>query len=281
MILASILSALVGATVKELSYHINSVEIVFFRNIFGVAIIFYALIKNPPKSKGGKPFLLFMRGFIGFVALLAFFYNITTIPLAEAITFTKTAPIFTAIFAFFLLKERLRLSAWIGVFIGFLGILFIIQPNIEIDKNDMLGVFSGVFAGLAYTSIRELKKYYDTKIIVLSFMLTGSIGPLILMIISEFYSNSNFDFMFAEFIMPTPIMWIYIIILGILATASQFALTKAYSYTKAGIVGTISYSSIIFSLIIGLLMGDNLSNYYVLLGMCLVILSGIIVTKKD
>jgi drug/metabolite transporter (DMT)-like permease len=280
MLVASFLFAIMGAVAKELSLYMSSVEIVFFRNLFGLIIIGYSLIKLKPYSKGGKPFLLFLRGFIGFVALLAFFYNIANISLAEAMTFAKTAPIFTATFAYFFLKERLSVNGWIGIFIGFIGILFIIQPNIEFDKNDMLGIFSGVFAGLAYTSIRELREYYDTKVIVFSFVSIGTIGPAILMILAEFYINPTFDFMFAKFIMPNGSMWGYIILLGIFSTLAQLLMTKAYTITKAGIIGAISYSNIPFSLIVGFMLGDSLSNYYVLIGMGLVIFSGVMVAKK-
>ena len=76
----------------------SSVEVVFFRNISGVIIILYAIYKKPLQQTGGKFLLLFMRGLIGFAALLMYFYNIAHIPLAEALTFNKISPIFTAYF---------------------------------------------------------------------------------------------------------------------------------------------------------------------------------------
>ena len=106
MLLSSFLFAFTGGFAKELSVYMSSIEVVFFRNLSGVIIILYAIYKSPLRQKGGRPFLLFARGFIGFTALLMYFYNIANIPLAEAITFSKVSPIFTAIFSYLLLNER-------------------------------------------------------------------------------------------------------------------------------------------------------------------------------
>ena len=280
MLIASISFAFMGAFAKLASQHMSSLEVVFFRSLFGVFIIGFAVIKKPMTHIGGRPFLLIFRGTMGFTALLAYFYNIQNIPLGDAVTFSKTAPIFTAIFAWLFLKEKLSLSAWLAVFIGFGGILLITQPTgIGFTKYDVLGIFSGVGAALAYTSVRELKKYYDTRAIVLSFTLIGTIGPIILFIISNFLHVESLDFMLGKFIMPSGIVWIYIIGLGLLGTLSQVFMTKAYGETKAGIVGAISYTNIVFAIFIGVILGDEFPDLITILGICLIIIAGIVVAR--
>ena len=280
MLIASLLFAFMGAFAKILSENLPSIEIVFFRNILGVFIILVTLYKNPVVQKGGKPWLLLFRGLMGFSALMLFFYNIAHIPLAEAMTFSKISPIFTAIFAFFLLSEKLNPKAWIGVFVGFIGVLFITKFNgSNLDKTDWLGIFSGIGAALAYTSIRELKNYYDVKIIAFSFMLVGSIFPVLLMFLANFYSPDPLDFMIARFVMPSLDNIIFIILLGIFSTYAQLYMTKAYSVTKAGIIGTIGYTNIIFSIILGLFLGDSFPDILILCGITLIILSGYLVAK--
>ncbi|HHS93534.1 MAG TPA: DMT family transporter, partial [Campylobacterales bacterium] len=235
--------------------------------------------KVPLKQTGGKFLLLVFRGSMGFAALLAYFYLIAHIPLGEAVTYNKTSPIFVAIFAYLFLNEKLSKGAIVAVLIGFLGILFIAQPvDGTFDKYDILGIFSGIGAALAYTSIRELRKYYDTRAIVMSFMGIGTLAPMILMGITPYITvSSEFDWMFAEFIMPEGIQWGYVVAVGIFATISQLLMTKAYELTKAGIVGTISYSNIVFGLIIGLMLGDALPNIWTSIGIVLVISSGLLV----
>ncbi|MEA2018531.1 MAG: DMT family transporter [Campylobacterota bacterium] len=281
MLISSFLFSFTGGFAKALSFYMSSIEVVFFRNLSGVVIILYLIYKSPLKQKGGKPFLLFMRGLIGFSALLMYFYNIANIPLAEALTFSKVSPIFTAIFSYLLLKEKLSFTAWTGVFIGFFGVLFITGFDLtNLDKTDWLGILSGVGAGLAYTSIRELRKYYESRAIVLSFMMVGTIGPIILLILGEFYTTQTFDWVIATFVMPQGWAWFHIVGLGIFATLSQMYMTKAYSLAQGGIVGTISYTTILFSVGVGMFLGDMFPNITIIIGICFIVLSGLLVAKK-
>ncbi len=279
MLLASLSFALMGGAVKMISY-LPSVEITLFRNIFGVAIILFALLKNPSNSKGGKPLLLFFRGFIGFLALLAYFYNMANIPLGVATTYNKTSPLFLAFFAWLFFKEEPPKLAILALVFGFLGLVLIAKPvGFSLSKYDILGLFSGIGAAMAYTSIKELKNYYDTREIALSFMLVGTIGPIVLMVISEFFKlDKSVDFLFSQFIMPKGIDWLFIIIIGLFATASQLLMTKSYSITKASIAGTITYTQIIFGVVVGTLLGDIFPDTYTLIGMLLIIFAGLLVT---
>jgi len=280
MLIASFTFAIMGAFAKLASQHMSSLEVVFFRNIAGVILVGIAVLKKPMQHPGGKPFLLFFRGFMGFVALLAFFYNIAHIPLGDAMTYSKTSPIFTAIFAWLFLSEKLSYKGWIAIFIGFIGILFITQPSgVGFSKYDLLGIFSGVGAALAYTSVRELKSYYDTRAIVLSFMLTGTIGPVVLFLVSPYFNFPELDFMLGKFVMPHGIVWFYVLAMGVFATISQLLMTKAYGETKAGIVGAVSYTNILFSIIVGLFLGDAFPSLVTILGIVLIIVAGIMVAR--
>lgn len=279
MLLASLSFAMMGGFAKLLTYSLPPIEITFFRNITGVILVGITLWKIPLKQKGGKPFLLLFRGTMGFLALLAYFYIMAYIPLGEAVTYNKTSPIFVAIFAYIFLKEELPRTALLAIIIGFLGIILVAKPDgLSLDKYDALGIFSGIGAALAYTSIRELRKYYDTRAIVLSFMGIGTIGPIILMSIAPFIEHSEGDMLFAEFIMPIGNEWFMVLAVGVFATISQLLMTKAYELTKAGIVGTISYSNIVFAVIIGIMLGDPIPDIWTFLGIILVITSGILVT---
>ncbi|QOP45049.1 DMT family transporter [Sulfurimonas paralvinellae] len=280
MLIASFTFAIMGAFAKLASQHMSSLEVVFFRNIAGVVIVGAAVLKKPMRHVGGKPLLLFFRGFMGFVALLAFFYNIAHISLGDAMTYSKTSPIFTAIFAWLFLHEKLSMKAWIAVFIGFVGIVFITQPSgFGFSKYDWLGIFSGVGAALAYTSVRELKQYYDTRAIVLSFMGVGTLGPVLLFFVSPYIDAPELDFILGKFVMPHGVVWLYVIAMGLFATLSQVLMTKAYGETKAGIVGAVSYTNIFFSILVGLFLGDALPSVMTTFGIVLIVVAGVMVAR--
>lgn len=281
MLFASFCFAIMGAFAKELSQHMDSLEVVFFRNIIGVVLIAITFLKVPVSNVGGKPFLLIFRGLMGFMALVAFFYNIAHISLADAMTFSRTSPMFTALLAFWFLKEKIGLKEIVALIIGFIGIVFIMKPNgLRLDLTDILGLFSGIGAALAYTSVRELKKYYDTRVIVLSFMIVGTIGPILLLVFNSHVSVGAFAFLKSDFIVPDLKMWILIAGLGLSATVAQTFMTKAYGVTKAGIVGAVSYVNILFALAIGVLLGDSFPDFMGAFGIILVIVGGILVAKE-
>ncbi len=281
MIIACMLFAITGALAKVISADMPSIEVVFFRNLIGLVMIVYSLYKKPAHQKGGHPYLLIFRGVIGTLALFAFFYNIAHINLGAAFTFSKTSPIFTALLAAMLMGEKLSSRGWMAIFIGFGGILLIIQPELGISKTDWLGIWSGVGAAMAYTSVRELKKSYDTRVIVFSFMGFGTVLPIVFMALAEFIQIDGFEFLFSKFVLPDTKNIFLILLMGVAGLYFQMYLTKAYAASKkAGTVAAVSYADVIFTIIIGYFMGDGLPNTVAFLGIILVILSGIIVVKE-
>lgn len=281
MLLATLTFAAMGGFVKTLSQTLPSLEVTFFRNVFGVAIIGVSLWRRPMQTRGGKPLLLFFRGLIGFIALLAYFNNMANLPLGTAVTFNKTSPLFLAFFAWIFLKEQLPKAAVLALLFGFVGISMIAKPEgiLRLDHDILLGLLSGIGAALAYTSIRELKNHYDIRTIALSFMVVGTIGPILLMLLAELVTvPDTWAFAVSRFVMPHGILWFYIIAAGLFATASQLLMTKAYSLTQAGIVGTITYTQILFAVIIGTLLGDQLPDLWSWIGMGLITAAGLLVT---
>ena len=283
MLGSALISALNGAMAKILSEDMSALEIVFFRNMIGVALILYALKHTPPKLNGAKIYLLFTRGLFGFMAMILFFYTITTIPLGEAITLNKTSPLFIAILAYYLLGENFDFKILIALFIGFIGIIFITQPfDLSISYEHILGILGGFFAAAAYTTIKTIKDIYDSRIIVLSFVGVGSLLPALLFMIAPYIDVSDkLNFLFPEFIVPTTaIVWGFIIFMAFISTLSQWLLTKAYSSSQLSIIGVISYTNIPFAIGFGFMLGDKFPDNLTFLGIGLIVVSGFLVSYK-
>ena len=282
MLFASFLSAFTGLFTKMITMEISSLEAVFFRNLIGLMVVSFAIYKHPTKSKGGKATLLFVRGFLGFVGILLFFYSIQTIPLGIAITLNKTSPIFGALFSFLFLKEYITKYQILAMLIAFFGVMFILFPGtFEFDINMFLAVLGGLVAGLAYTSIRSLKGFYDTKEILFSFSLIGCLFPFILLVISAFITiPKGFEFAFSDFIIPDFNLSLLILGLGLSGVLSQYFMTKAYENIKTGIAGTIGYTSIPFAIFLGVLLGDDIPNILTFLGIILIVFGGILINYR-
>ncbi|HZF71456.1 DMT family transporter [Sulfuricurvum sp.] len=278
MLVASFLFALTMLFAKLLSSSMGSVEVTFWRNAIGLIAIGMFVLRKPIQNVGGKPFTLIFRGVIGTVALLTFFYTISTSTLSNAIVYAKTEPIFTSLLAFFLLGEKLKLPALFSVFIGFAGVAML--SGMSMGYLHVMGILTGLLSALAYTSVRSLKAYYDERTVVLSFMLSGVLIPAFLMILSEYTTSELFAFALSNFIVPHGMEWIWIILMGVAAAYGQIYMTRAYFFAKAGIVSTVSYSVILFATLFGMMLGDVLPTPMVIAGGLLIVLSGVILSRQ-
>ena len=282
MLISALISELNGAIAKVLSEDISALEIVFYRNLLGVLFILVMLRHTPTKLPGGKPHLLLLRGFLGFSAMILFFYTITTIPLGVAITLNKTSPLFVTILAYFLLKEKLSPIGLLALAVGFLGVALITKPlGLAFSYEHFLGLMGGFLAAAAYTTIKKIKHLYDARVIVFSFMGMGATIPLFLFLMSPYVQAPSYlQFLFPEFIWNLSVMtWSLILAMGIISTLSQYLLTRAYSASKAGIIGVISYTNIPFAIGFGYMLGDAFPDFWSFTGIGLIVLGGLLVKK--
>lgn len=283
MLLSALISALNGAVAKILSEDMSALEIVFFRNLIGVVIILYTLKHTAPSLQGGKFHLLFLRGVFGFSAMILFFYTITTIPLGEAITLNKTSPLFVSVLAFYLLQEHLSKRAVIALLIGFFGVVLITKPyGLSISYEHFLGVLGGFFAAAAYATIKKIKDIYDTRVIMLSFMGVGTFFPLLFFILTPWIQAPKaLNFLFEPFVWDFSIkVWVLLGFMSLISTLSQWLLTKAYSFSKASIIGVISYTNIPFAIGFGWMLGDAFPDFLTFLGIGMIVLGGVLVSKS-
>ncbi len=276
MLLAALLFTCMGMFVKMLTPNLPVIEVAFARNFFGLIWIFVALIFKPPKAQqGGKPFILFFRGFAGGSAMMAYFYNMSVMPLGTAYAFSYTSPIFLALLSMIFVHERVSLRIWVAIFMGFGGILLISNPK-SIDLSFfgfLIGIYSGIGAALAYLSIAELARNYDPRVIIGSLMLSGSILPLLTQCVSyESYPIALFE----PFVMPNLQEWGLIFGLGVVSTYAQIYLTKAYSLGNPPLIGAISYITIFMATLAGILLGDQVPHGFVVIGMILIACGGIL-----
>lgn len=273
MLASALLGAINGAVAKFLSQSIDPFEIVFYRNLIGFILIFWSLKKFSVPVDTSKLHLLFLRGFLGAVAMILFFYTIATIPLGEAVVLNKTSPFFVTIIAYYLMKESINLRIFIALLIGFLGIIFIMKPfGLEISLEHIIGVLGGFFAATAYATIKKIKDIYDTRVIMLSFVAFGVLIPFCLFLFTPYVTIR---------LHSEPEIWALIGMMALFSTASQWFLTKAYSLSKASIIGVVGYTNIPFAIGFGVMLGDSLPDTYTFVGILLIVIGGVAVSKKS
>lgn len=284
MLGASFFFAMMSAISKWLSRDFHIVQLVFFRNIIGVLFIAASILQRPMKQKGGKLGLLIFRGVVGTLSLYLLFYAIRTLGLGRASTYQYTYPIFLAFLSWLFLGEKLSRNEWIAILLGFGGILFVFRPDLSMSlKNHVIGLGNALLTAVAYLAIRQLGQVYDTRAIVLSFMLSGIILPVFSMIAGTYIPHAGLDFLIGTFKWPcTMAHWLGFLALGITAMAGQIMMTQSFTFDKAGRIAAVGYSNILFALFFGLWLGEAVPTIPMMIGMILIIGGGLLVSlSKD
>jgi len=283
MLLAALGFSVMGAAAKLLKGSFNAGQLVFYRNVIGLAFLAVALMRKPPRQQGGKLGWLTFRGLMGTTALYTLLYCILHMPLGTAMTYNLTSSLFIALFGFLLFREYHGLRILFAVVLGFLGMLMIYKPGFSGSPwyYHFAGLISGVTSALAYLTVGRLAVYYDSRVIVLSFLLSGVILPGISLLLHHLGNVPENGLLIISWKWPdAPVQWVYLVVLGLAALFGQYFVTKAYGAEKPGLVSAIGYSNIIFSLIFGMLLGDPFPDPFSLLGIVCIIASGVIISLR-
>ena len=178
-------------------------------------------------------------------------------------------------------KEKLRIAVWWAIVMGFTGICLIFFPQFHTDflsvKYHVLGLTNAILTALAYMSIAQLAPHYDSRSIVLSFMLSGILMPMLSLGLGEVIGTNDWSFLIARYTQPAGKDWFWIGLLSISALLGQIFLTKAFTYGKSAEVAAIGYSNIVFSVFFGILLGDATPQVLSLSGIVLIIISGVLI----
>jgi len=281
MLLAALGFSLMGASAKLLKGSFNAGQLVFYRNAIGLLFLSVSLLRYPPRQSGGKTGWLIFRGLMGTTALYTLLYCILHMPLGTAMTYNLTSAIFIALFSFLFFREYHGRIVLIAVLIGFAGMVMVYKPGMHLPwYYHIAGLISGVSSAIAYLTVGRLANYYDSRMIVLSFLVSGVILPVISMMLHYLGGIPENGLLVIDFRWPVGMEWIYLFMLGSTALFGQFFVTKAYGADKAGIVSVFGYANIIFSVFLGLLLGDNFPDSLSIAGILFIIGSGVMISLE-
>jgi len=279
MLLAALGFSVMGGAAKSLKGSFSAGQLVFWRNTIGLLVLVPGLLIKRPVQVGGKLPRLVFRGLMGTIALYTLLYCILHIPLGTAMSYNLTSALFIAIFSFFLFGEYHGKRVLFAVLLGFAGMLLIYKPIMHFPwYYHLAGLISGIVSAIAYLTLGRLSAYYDPRVIVLSFLLSGFLVPLITMII-HYSTGIPADGLFLiHWQWPAGKQWFAISLLGVAALFGQYFVTKAYGSDKAGIVSVFGYANIVYSVFIGMMLGDAFPDWMSSLGILCIITSGVIIS---
>jgi len=240
MLASACFYAVLNVCVKQLSY-IPAMELIFFRAAISFVLCAWGIQRAGVYFFGKNHKWLLIRGSTGIVALWLYFNTIQKMPLASAVAIQYTSPIFAALFAVFILGEKMSYWKWLFFLLSMAGVFLIKGFDTRVSFELLFsGIFAASLSGLAYNAVRKLNVSEHPLVIILYF-------PLMALPIAGTYSYFNW-------IDPHGLDWILVLLMGLATQAGQYCMTRAIQLEKLESVTFLNYAGILFALVLGFLI---------------------------
>jgi drug/metabolite transporter (DMT)-like permease len=245
-------------------------EVLFFRGFFGLLLTYFLIPKDKLKSfyKTDRKLEHFFRCFAGIIALIAIVVALRELPLAVVVSLSYAAPLFITILSIFLLGEKVGIFRWIAVLIGFVGVLVISEPGF--NEVNYLYILPIIFCiGMAFVTITIRKLSTSEPVWLISIFFTLTITFVSLFTIPFGWVLPNFK----DFIL--------LALIGVTGGGANLLLTQSYKLSEVSLVAPLKYLSLIFAILFGYLIWDEIPSYKNLVGAALVIAASLIILRRE
>ncbi len=258
--------AVMGSFVKWAAATESHVAVVFWRNFFGLlAYVPWILWRRPP-LRTAHIGLHFVRSLIGLGAMYCFFFGLLSLPLAEAVLLSYSAPVFIPLLALVWLQEPFRPSTALAIGLGFAGVFIVLRPGfVTVSAGHLVGLAAGALAAAAMVAIRRMSRTEPSERIVFYYCVICTGTSAVPMLLWGSW--------------PAATAWWPLLGSGVLATLGQVCLTQAYSLGEAGRMGPWQYTTVVFAALIGFVYWGEPLSVYTFLGALLVAAAGYVLTR--
>ncbi len=265
-----LLMAIMDTIVKWLSGNYPVSEILVFRNFFGLLPLLaaLALTGGPQRLRSPQPVLMCLRGLFALGAGFMFFAALRSIPLADAFALAFTSPLFITALSVPVLSEKVGIHRWSAVILGFAGSLIILRPTGQSFDPAALLVIG---AALCYAMVMLLTRKLAPRNSTLSMMIWTAV-------ISLAVSGAVAPF---EWVMPSWGDFALFAVMGLIGSAGMFMMGQAYRYAPAAVIAPLDYSVLLWGVLFGWLLWQELPDQFVWIGASVVALSGIYIVRRE
>ena len=238
----------------------------FFTVVFTLPIMIFFFKKQLVWSD--KPKLQILRGLILLSANICFFYAISIISLAKALTLAFVAPLIVTAFSPFMLGEKVGFRRWTAVVVGFVGSLVVIRPGfVELNFASLAALGTGILYGFYLIITRKLSTSDNP---LLTLLMTGMVGAILVSAIIPFY-----------WVKPSLNQWSLMAGIGVFACIGHLFLILSLKYADASKLAPLGYTEIIPNVLIGYYFFSELPDNWTYLGLFIIILSGLYISRRE
>ena len=238
----------------------------FFTVFFTLPFMFFFFRSNLTWSS--QPKLQIFRGLTLFCANVLFFYSISIISMAKALTLAFVAPLITTALSPIFLGERVGIRRWSAVIIGFIGSLIVIRPGfIELNFASFAALGTGLFYGVYLVITRKL---HTSDSPLLTLLLTGIVGA----VIGSFIVPTVWE-------SPTFNQWSLLALMGIFACLGHLFLILSLKYADASKLAPFGYFEIVTNVILGYYFFSDFPHLWTWLGLTIIVSSGVYISFRE
>jgi len=260
-----------AALVKLAGHRLPAEEIVLARAAVTLALS-YAIVRRASLGWGTHKGRLLLRGVWGSAALFCYYVALTRLPLAEASVFHHTAPLFTAVLAWFLLGERTGSRTAIALALGLAGVLVVSRPAVLFGASTLdptataIALAGAGFSASALVTVRSLSQVEDPRVIVLYF-------PLVTLPLA-------IPWALRVWVWPTPLEWLELVGVGVCTQIAQLTMTEGLRRERASRATAIGYLQVVFAVIWGGLFFGEVPAGLTAIGAALIVVSTLLIAWK-
>ncbi len=257
------------AIVRFLSPSIHPFELAFFRSLFGFIVILPLLLRGGIDSvRTHQPRLQMLRGVVSIAAMMSWFYGLSIVPLAEATALSFTNVIFGSLAAIIFLREKMTMARGIAVFIGFVGVLVILRPGfVQMDIGVVCVLFSALCWGCSVVIVKQLGRT-DAAVSIVAW-----VGIQL--------SILSLPFALSVWVWPTMEEWLWLSLLGTLATIGHLCMVQGLKLTDAMTIFPLDFTRLIWASLFGLFIFSEWPDVWTFVGAGIIVISGTFMLYRE
>lgn len=269
MLASTLMFGTMAAVIRLASEQLHAFEIAFFRNFFGLVFALPLLWRHGPSLlRTNRLPLYVLRCLIGTVSMLAGFWAIVHLPLAQAISLSYSTPLFVTIGAVLVLGEVVRARRWTAVLIGFLGVLVIVRPGAStFSAGTLIALLAAAMSASVAISIKFLSRTEKPDAIVLYTTLLWV--PMSLLPAAFVWT------------WPQGIIWLWIVLSGLFGTAGHMLWTRALKLADASLLTPISFVQVLVVSIYGYFLFGETLDRWTALGAGIIFASNVYIARRE
>lgn len=269
MCVSTVLFSGMHVLVRHVTRELHPFEVAFFRNVFGFVVFLPMLLRGGfGVLRTGRIGLHALRGVLNVAAMLMFFSGLALSPVARVTALAFTAPLFMALLSVLVLGERFRLRRWLALLAGFTGTLVILRPGmIPVDTGSLLVLGSASIWAVTMVVIKILSRT-DSSFVITAYMniflAAFSLAPAIWV-----------------WQTPSPQAWLWLVLIGLLGTFAQLALSQALKEAEPTAVMPFDFLKLVWATVLGWAVFGELPDLLTYVGAALVFASGFYIAWRE